>query len=518
MVNDTPPPGLLHQVSRAVFWNTALLPLVGLAGVLLSVLVRRNFGLESGYYDVALGVANSILFYTGLGLSGSLPKFLPELQLTSGTRAAARLIVRLGAVRLAVVAATVFAVNVWASPLAQTLALGRDGTSYLRALSALLLARATLDFAYRALESFFRHFTVNVLSLVHGVLDLSLVALTIGLGMHLTGVIGALGLSAVIIALISSIAVVRHFRTLPSGRIESPRPGTMTSRIWKLSAVTYVRDLSLYFATPAFASPVLLKTFGGPEPVAIFATSYFVASSTVTLVVSGFRGIYRPAFAHVMAAGERPQLQRAFDLINKMQVLVVVPAGAGLAVMVADYLPLLYGQPFSAAVPIARVLVVLLFAETAFAVALLVLWVDEQYRPVLIAQAMMIAGAPLFIWTSAQFGLLPSALVLGSSRLAASALGYIEARRLYGVRYPWRFAAKVIVVSMIMVVSLTAVRAVWPTSLLEAVACTFLGVLIVAVCLRLFRVLGPGELELLARTSIPGKHLLVRWLGSNRSP
>ena len=39
--------------------------------------------------------------------------------------------------------------------------------------------------------------------------------------------------------------------------------------------------------------------------------------------------------------------------------------------MVADYLPLLYGAPFSAAVPIARVLVVLLFAETAFAVGLL---------------------------------------------------------------------------------------------------------------------------------------------------
>ena len=61
----------------------------------------------------------------------------------------------------------------------------------------------------------------------------------------------------------------------------------LRSRIWKLSAVTYLRDLSLYFATPAFASPVLLKTLGRPEPVAFFATSYFVASSTVTLVVSG---------------------------------------------------------------------------------------------------------------------------------------------------------------------------------------------------------------------------------------
>ena len=511
--HHTPRPGLLQQVSRAVFWNTALLPLIALAGMLLSVLVRRSFGLESGYYDVALGVANSIIFYSSLGLSASLPKFIPELQLAGGGRAAAQLIVRLGTIRLAVVIVLVLALNVWAEPLARSLELGSDGTMYLRLLSALLIGRAVLDFAYRALDSFFRQFSVNLMSLIHGVLDVALVALVIGLGWHLTGVIGALGLAAIVMAIVASIAVMRDLRALPPDRVDAPRGGPLESRIWKLSAVTYVRDLSLYFATPAFASPVLLKTFGGPEPVAIFATSYFVASNVVTLVVSGFRGIYRPAFAHVMA-GERAQLQRAFDLINKVQVLAVVPAGAGLAVMVGDYLPLLYGAPFAAAVPTARILIVFLFAETAMAVGLVVLWVDEQYRPVLMAQAVMVAGAPLFIWTSAEFGLLPSAIVLGGSRLAASALGYIETRRLYDVRYPWRFAAKVMLLSLVMVACLTAVRAIWPTSLVEATACTLLGIVIVAIGLRLFRVLGADELELLERASIPGKHLLVRWLGA----
>ena len=299
---------------------------------------------------------------------------------------------------------------------------------------------------------------------------------------------------------------------------DAPGWDTLRSRVWKLSAVTFVRDLSLYFATPAFASPVLMKTLGGPEPVAIFATSYFVASSTVTLVVSGFRGIYRPAFAHVMSAGDRAELRRAFDLMNKVQVLAVIPAGAGLAVMVADYLPLLYGPPFSAAVPIARVLVVLLFAETVFAVGLLVLWVDERYRAVLTTQAVMVAGAPLFIWAAARFGLLAASLVLGGSRLAASLLGYAEAHRLYGVQFPWRFAAKVSLVSLLMAACLTAVRTVWPTSLLQAIACTLLGVVIVALGLRLFRVLGPLELELIERMSVPGKRLLVRFLdGTDRA-
>src|SRR5688572_7094856 len=91
MDDRLPPSGLLHHVTRGVFWNTALLPVVALTGVLLSVLVRRVFGLESGYYDVALGVANSLLFYSSLGLAGSLPKFIPELQLAGGRRAAAQL-------------------------------------------------------------------------------------------------------------------------------------------------------------------------------------------------------------------------------------------------------------------------------------------------------------------------------------------------------------------------------------------------------------------------------------------
>ena len=517
-VTDAPPAsqaGLLHQVSRAIFWNTALLPLVSVSGILLSVLVRRSFGLESGYYDAALGIANSILFYTGLGLSGSLPKFIPELQLTAGRHAAMQLLVRLGTIRVAVAAIVAVVLYVWAEPISTMFDLGSNGSSYVRLLSALLIGRATLDFEYRALDSVFQQVSVNTLSLVHGLLDVALVALVVAAGLGMIGVIGALGASAVLMAIVAAAVVVRHLGTLPADGAHAIDWDALRSRVWSLSAVTFIRDLSLYFATPAFASPVLLRTLGGPEPVAIFATSYFVASSTVTLAVSGFRGIYRPAFAHIMSAGDRAELRRAFDLINKLQVLAVIPAGAGLAVMAGDYLPLLYGAPFAAAVPIARVLVVLLFAETVFAVGLLLLWVDERYRAVLTTQAVMVAGAPLFIWSAARFGLLSAALVLGASRLAASLLGYAEAHRLYGVQFPWRFAAKVGALSAGMSALLTAIRAIWPTSITQATVCTLLGMVIIAAGLKIFRVLGPGELELIERMSVPGKHLLVRFLDAH---
>ena len=337
----------------------------------------------------------------------------------------------------------------------------------------------------------------------------------------MTGVIGALG------------AVGRrdgHRRvdrghaapSRPSARSRQTPPGAgaLESRIWKLSAVTYrPGPLALLRHARVREPGSAENASGGPEPVAIFATSYFVASSTVTLVVSGFRGIYRPAFAHVMAGGERAQLQRAFDLINKVQVLAVVPGRCGAGG---------HGGRLPAAAlrrsrsrPPCRLRACsssCCSPRRQLAVGLLVLWVDERYRAVLTAQAVMIAGAPLFIWTAAEFGLLPSAIVLGGSRLAASLLGYTEARRLYDVRYPWRFAAKVTLVSLVMVACLCGrARDLADVGHPGRRPALSSALSIVALGLRLFRVLGPGELELLERASIPGKHLLVRWLGARSS-
>jgi O-antigen/teichoic acid export membrane protein len=258
----------------------------------------------------------------------------------------------------------------------------------------------------------------------------------------------------------------------------------------------------------------LLSVLGAPEPVALFAIGYFIAASTVALTVSGFRGVYRPVFARVLAADEPRQLQRAFDLMNKAQILAVVPAGFGLAVMVGDYLPLLYGDPFSAAIPVARLLVALLFAETVFAIAVLVLWADERYLAVLQAQSVIILAAPIFVWSAGRFGLLAGAAVLGASRLGSSVIAYQLARRQYQIRFPWRFAGRVSAISSIMAGGLIVVRQFWRTSLIEATILTLAGVIIVAIGLRAFRVMESSDIEVLRAAAFPGRRWLVRWLVS----
>ncbi len=511
------PATLLRDTSRSVFWNSTLLPLVSALGLLTSVFIRRAYGLESGTYDVLLGLMNSILFYSSLGLAGSLPKFLPEVQVASGRREVMRLLRRLFLARFAVLAVLLVLLNVWAEPLARQFSLDAGGRRGLYLLTPLLAARAVLELSYRALDSLFQQLRVNLLSLLNGALDLVLIALAVAGGWSIPGVVGALAASALATAAIAGLVLASQIARLP----ENPAGGRPTdTRLWQFVGVTYARDLCLYFATPAFASPALASALGSPEPVALFATSFFVASATVTLMVSGFRGVYRPALARVLASGDASQLRRVFDLMAKVQILAVLPAGVGLAVMVPDYLSLLYGQPFLAAVPTARVLIALLFAETALALGLVLLWVDERHRAVLIGYGILLAGAPLFIWTAGVAGLLPAAVVLGGSRLAASAFGHFVAERAYGVRYPWKFAGRVGLVAAVMAVVLTVTRAFWPASPVEALTLTAAGVVVVIVGLRLARALGPDDLDVLDRTGIPGRHLLVRWLGgaSSRAP
>ena len=139
-------------------------------------------------------------------------------------------------------------------------------------------------------------------------------------------------------------------------------------------------------------------------------------------------------------------------------------------------------------------MVVLLFAETVFAVGLLLLWVDERYRAVLTTQAVMVAGAPLFIWSASRFGLLSASLVLGGSRLAASLLGYAEARRLYGVHFHGSLLrSRRPVAAHVCVPDCRAHYLADVNSSGDGLHAPW--VIIIALGLRLFRVLGPGSLS-----------------------
>ncbi len=515
----TPDPRLVERVSHSMFWNTLLLPLIAVCNALTSIIIRRGFGLQSAAYDILLGLLNTILFYSSFGIPTSLTKFLPEQEAVGGRGAVVSFLRQATVVRLGFALLAVVPLNLAADSVAQWLLLGEHGVLYVRLLSLLLIARTLLELMLQTLHSFLRQLSVNLLTLAQAAGEPTLIGLSLLTGYGIAGVVGALVVSGAILSAVATVLVVQLLRNLPKlARRADPQRSVTTTyplrdrEFWRFSLFTYLYELSLYFGGPDFCRTVLGATIGDPAEVAVFSVGYYFALMVIVILVSGFRGVYRPMFARLRVDGDVGQLQRAFSAVTKVQVLLLLPAAVGLEIMAAEYVPLLYGSAFVSAVPVARLLVAFLFTETAFNLGIIILSVDQRYRPVLAAQGLLLVCAPLFLLVAAKAGLLAGLVVLGSARVGAVSIGYAVSRRLYGVRFPWGFAVRVSLVCVAMALALAAGRALSEPSLLQAAALTLVGFAVFVVGARLAGILGPEEIGLLERSRIPGQRWLLRWL------
>ncbi|HSD09488.1 MAG TPA: oligosaccharide flippase family protein [Candidatus Binatia bacterium] len=494
---------LFERVSASVYWNTLLLPVVVVCTTLTSVLVRRRFGLASGSYDVLLGLVNTILFYSSFGIPSSLAKTLPEREIAFGRLAVERVLRRACWARFTILAVFIAALNFFAQWIADRLHLGPGGIVYLRLLGALVAARAGTDLLTCILYAFLAQRQVNLLIMCQSLLDPTFIAIALGLGYGIGGVVIALSASTATVALAGSLSAARVIRRLPL----SPQPRASAgpvSAAWKFSLFDYMLELWRYFGGPDFARTALAAVLPHRGLVAIFAVGFYLAFMVVNLVASIFRGVYRPMFTRLRAEHRPADLERAFLAVSKTQLALLVPAAVGLAIMAADYVPLLYGSTFGPAVAVTRILIVLLVTETAFNQALMILMVDERYATVVKLVAIQGVAAPLVVIVGKSAGVEMAALVLGLGRAATTVAAYLVCRRLYGLPYPWAFAGKLLTASVGMGAVLIIGRAVWPTSIAEAITLTVVGAIVFAIGVRLTGVVGVEEIALLRRVNLPG--------------
>jgi O-antigen/teichoic acid export membrane protein len=517
---------LIQRTGRAAFWNAVLFPLKALLGLGFTVVVARRFGLEAGIYHTAMGVVTSVVMFTSLGIPTSLTKFLPELEAGAGPAAVVVFLRRAASYRLLLVAVALVPLNLFAAPLAQRLDLGGEGVFILRLASILIASRAVFDLCIRSLNAFFSQLRSNLLDILQGSLDFVLAFAAVSFGFTIGGVFGVVVASGVVAALVAVHATrgaLREIEPNEGGAAFAPSDPVATravvdaerSRFVGFALFTYLFELSIYFSDKSFASPALAILLGRDE-VAIFSYGFTVAFMSVGLMVATFRGVYRPMFAHLRTRNDPQQLRRAFAGISKVQLVVLFPAGIGLFVMVGDYIPLLYGAAFTPAVPVAQTFVVLMYTQTAFNLGMIWLSIDERYRVVLYTQSVLIVAAPFFLIVAATRGLVAAALVFGGARLVVSVTGYVICRRDYGFRFPWRFAAKIGAVAGCMGVVLAILRHYLPQSGVEAASLTLVGALIYLAGLRVARILGPEEIDLLDRSNVPGKRWALAWLAPDK--
>jgi len=507
---------LLRRASRSMFWNAMLLPLITIFNLAASIMIRRHFGLEiSGHYAVVIALVNSWMMYPEFGLTTTVERFVPSLESRHGRSAVAAFLSRVGALRMALLLLVLVPANLFADVVAAQLHLGDSGAWLIHLTTLLTAARAANSFVMKALQALLLHLWANLLLLLQAVAIAAVVVAAFATGQTLEAVIGGLVAVGVVVLAVGLSRLRAALRAIPE---RAPTPaadsalGVPRDRFLKFSLFMYMSNWLNYFATPAFASPMIALAAGSAVPVALFSVGFQLPQMAVVLVLSGFQGLYRPLFARLVDDESPAKLRAAFAEISKVQAVILLPAGAGLYVLSADYIPLMFGGEFAAAVPVARVLSVLLVTEALFNLGTILLAVDHQYREVVLAQAIRLAGVPAFIYFAARSDVVGAAAVFGAARTLSTITGYLFARRRYRVQFPATFALWAMLPSVAMVLVVSAGRYIVPASWPRVVGLTLLGVAVVAVGTRVFRVLGEHELALIERAGLPGGSHIIRWL------
>ena len=327
----------------------------------------------------------------------------------------------------------------------------------LNAMTVLVLGRAALDLANRALNGTLAYRTSNALRALQGVAVLAMVVAVRWSG----GGIGAIVLGTGTIALVAAgfggraaLGLVSSTERREPGRQRMRQPGEFSpglsaGRFWRFVFLLYIVSISGYFTWPGFASSVLGVISDGVGGVALFNTGYQIPQTISVVLLSGFQGVYTPMFAHLLVTPDT--LRTAYQEVVKVYAVLLIPAAAGLLVMLGDYIPLVYGPAFAPAVPIAQILTVALLVESFLDLGGILLTTAALVRPVLLAQSLVVLGAGPFLLAANSGILVLTAAIFPAGRLLVALVKHLFARRQFGGQFPWAFLARASLPSLVMV-------------------------------------------------------------------
>ncbi|NNJ10924.1 hypothetical protein EKD04_011330 [Chloroflexales bacterium ZM16-3] len=497
-VADKGPPSLSSQVSRAVVWNTLFVPLRLVAEV-LSTLVKLNLLSQAGYGLLSLisGANNGLGTAVDLGTQRALPKYIPELNKAGGARAVLRLLLAVFAAQMAVLLVIAVGLASWLrqpylgtlrekivadpkiSALDQLQLLGLlDGYGFLviAAILALLFLGVCYDIFMAYLNSFFKQRAWNSIALAAGILPqlLSVAAILILPDQwDILGVLAATVLAPTIAVALAGWQVIRLQMVDLRLQIEQEKAAgselaVRQSAIQNLKSaiprgfirytgVSFLMTATDFIASAGFA----IYLAGDIGDVAVLTAGAALAKMALAYLYTPMVGVQVPLFTRVRQ-GEGGTLNGAYQSLVRLQLLLFVPGGVGLMLLAQPAL-LVISPQYLVAAPIVWVLVPCLFIESLLTTAHNALIVYEKLGVIIISRLLTLAAVALLALALPPYlGLLGVALAFGLSRVAAGAWATGSGYRLLGLRWPWRFTARVLAATLAMSALILAVRGLLP--------------------------------------------------------
>lgn len=500
----SPPPAVLappapprsdvaQRAGRGVFWNAAFLPLKLLLAFGASIVVVRILRLEAYPLLVSLQALLATLgVITDLGVERALPRYIPEVEIREGRVGLSRFLWRVGVIKTLTLLPFVALLILVPGPFLAQLPLAdpaapaaggmpvQTGPFLLALLGILLVLGAISDVSIQVLYAYFKQKITNTLDVINAIVIPTLrVAFIVGAGLLIgtasAKVIGALlalllgTLLAVILSVGMMVRALRQEHSRMAGAATAaqlahlPPAATFWRRFSAYSAILYILNLSVYLYSQPFVVLMIPAILPGADQrsltIAGLGVAYSLVRQLLQSLVTPMNGVQTPLFARLHAENRLDALRTSYDLMSKVLILALVPAGVGMMALARNGL-LLYLQVGRGSVVNAQslpaitvavvILVVGLFGKSVMSVALLVLLVFEKYRAVLVARLTALVSIPLLFLLVPGWGMIGAALAIAAAGFLSRLVSLIYGQRELGLHFPLAFLGRVSLVSVVM--------------------------------------------------------------------
>lgn len=157
--------------------------------------------------------------------------------------------------------------------------------------------------------------------------------------------------------------------------------------------------------------------------VGYFAAGITFTSLVTQLAMSMMSGM-TPKFGHLSDTGETEKLETTYQQVLRWIALILLPVSLGGAVIMQEIIPLVMGGEFAAAVPIATVLMLLVFSICLSMVPEMVLQAAEKSQLILLFNGVSaVVLVSLNLALTPTFGAMAAAWIKGGVSLAGLGIG-----------------------------------------------------------------------------------------------
>lgn len=515
---ETAAPALLKNVTGAMFWNTAFLPIKTVVSFIANlVLVRALTETEFSAFVAVTALLATLGLYADLGIERSLIRFVPEVEKSYGARGLVRFFVSLMLIKLAILIPMIAVLAGLAFFSNDYFHWGTQTGSIVALTSLLLVLGAFSDVLYQFLLAYFRQAGRNTLDVVTTLVQSLLTIVLVELGLGIIGALLALSCATILNVILAGRMVRQTIAKLHGEPTFHTPWRDIYGRLAKFSAMSFVLNLTTYLYDLPFVI-LALSYFGDTLGIGLFGLAFSrVVMPILRVLTAPLLGIQLPLLARLQHENDSTQLNAAYAALTRFLTLVLVPSAVGLALVAQPLIVLFFQARYAPATGAVAVLAIFLFAESLLSPGEIVLKVHDRYRIVLLTRLPALLSIPLLFILIPAAGEVGAAVAIGSARLLAQLVMTGVALKTLHLTFPFRFLVRVGLATLAMAIAVGLVATFGhAASPLDNLISLFLrlgaGLVTFLVCFKLLGGLEAADKQRLVQLRLPFKQTLVNWL------